>query len=119
MDATIRILGIAPYSGMATLMSALAEEYPQINLTIFVGDMEQGLEIVKNNFHGNYDAVISRGGTAQMLRSHLSLPVIEVDISMYDILCAMKLANGLVGKTAVVSFANITRSEERRVGKEC
>lgn len=53
MDATIRILGIAPYSGMATLMSALAEEYPQINLTIFVGDMEQGLEIVKNNFHGN------------------------------------------------------------------
>lgn len=110
MDATIRILGIAPYSGMATLMSTLAEEYPQINLTIFVGDMEQGLEIVKNNFHDNYDAVISRGGTAQLLRSHLSLPVIEVDITMYDILCAMKLANGLVGKTAVVSFANITDS---------
>lgn len=29
---------------------------------------------------------------------------------MYDILCALKLADGLTGKTAMVSFANITSS---------
>lgn len=108
MDNRIRILGIAPYEGMTALMSSLAEEYPQIDLTLFVGDMEQGVEIARDNFHSNYDVVISRGGTAQMLRRHLSLPVIEIDISMYDILCALKLADGLTGKTAMVSFANIT-----------
>lgn len=42
MDNRIRILGIAPYEGMTALMSSLAEEYPQIDLTLFVGDMEQG-----------------------------------------------------------------------------
>jgi sigma54 specific transcriptional regulator len=110
MNHRIRVLGIAPYEGMKTLMSSVVADYPQIDLTLFVGDMEQGLEIARSNFHGDYDVVISRGGTAKMLQKNLSLPVIEIDISMYDILCALKLADGLTGKTAMVSFANITSS---------
>ena len=110
MNHRIRVLGIAPYEGMKTLMSRVVADYPQIDLTLFVGDMEQGLEIARSNFHGDYDVVISRGGTAKMLQKNLALPVIEIDISMYDILCALKLADGLTGKTAMVSFANITIS---------
>lgn len=110
MNHHIRVLGIAPYEGMKTLMSSVVADYPQIDLTLFVGDMEQGLEIARSNFHGDYDVVISRGGTAKMLQKNLALPVIEIDISMYDILCALKLADGLTGKTAMVSFANITSS---------
>lgn len=110
MNHRIRVLGIAPYEGMKTLMSSVVADYPQIDLTLLVGDMEQGLEIARSNFHGDYDVVISRGGTAKMLQKNLALPVIEIDISMYDILCALKLADGLTGKTAMVSFANITSS---------
>ena len=110
MNHRIRVLGIAPYEGMKTLMSSVVADYPQIDLTLFVGDMEQGLEIARSNFHGDYDVVISRGGTAKILQKNLALPVIEIDISMYDILCALKLADGLTGKTAMVSFANITSS---------
>lgn len=110
MNHRIRVLGIAPYEGMKTLMSSVVADYPQIDLTLFVGDMEQVLEIARSNFHGDYDVVISRGGTAKMLQKNLALPVIEIDISMYDILCALKLADGLTGKTAMVSFANITSS---------
>ena len=110
MNHRIRVLGIAPYEGMKTLMSSVVADYPQIDLTLFVGDIEQGLEIARSNFHGDYDVVISRGGTAKMLQKNLALPVIEIDISMYDILCALKLADGLTGKTAMVSFANITSS---------
>lgn len=110
MNHRIRVLGIAPYEGIKTLMSSVVADYPQIDLTLFVGDMEQGLEVARSNFHGDYDVVISRGGTAKMLQKNLALPVIEIDISMYDILCALKLADGLTGKTAMVSFANITSS---------
>lgn len=110
MKNRIRVLGIAPYEGMKSLMSSVVADYPQIDLTLFVGDMEQGLEIAKNNFHGDYDVVISRGNTAKMLRKNLALPVIEIDVSMYDILCALKLADGLTGKTAMVAFANCTSS---------
>ena len=112
MDHRIRVLGIAPYEGMKALMASLGEEYPQMDLTLFVGDREQGLEIAKSNFHGNYDAVISRGGTASMLRKDLSLPVIEIELSMYDILCALKLTDGLDGKVAIISAANIADSAQ-------
>ena len=87
MENRYRVLGIAPYEGMKPLMSGLAEEYPEIDLTLFVGDLEEGLEIAHSNFHGNYDAVISRGGTAKMLRKNLPLPVVEIPVSMYDLLC--------------------------------
>ena len=112
MDHRIRVLGIAPYEGMKALMASLGEEYPQMDLTLFVGDREQGLEIAKSNFHGNYDAVLSRGGTASMLRKDLSLPVIEIELSMYDILCALKLTDGLDGKVAIISAANIADSAQ-------
>ena len=55
MDGNYRVLGIAPFEGMKSLMSALAEEYPQMDLTLLLGDLEQGLEIARSNFHGDYD----------------------------------------------------------------
>nr|WP_326184522.1 PrpR N-terminal domain-containing protein [uncultured Oscillibacter sp.] len=116
METRIRVLGIAPYEGMKSLMSTLAEEYPQIDLTLFVGDREQGLEIARSNFHGNYDVVISRGGTANMLRRNLALPVVEIEISMYDILSTIKLADGLSGRVAIVCAANTAGSAQALCG---
>lgn len=106
MSTQIRVLGIAPYEDMMPLMAGLAEEYPQVSLTMFTGDMEEGLEVAKSNLHGNYDVVISRGGTAKILQRNLDLPVVEIEISMYDVLCTMQLASGPVGRTALVSLAD-------------
>lgn len=110
MDSRIRVLGIAPYEGMKTLMSNLTEEYPQMDLSLFVGDRELGLEIARANFHGNYDVVISRGDTATMLRRDLSIPVVEIEVSMYDLLCTLKLAGGLSGGIAFVAASSIAES---------
>lgn len=41
MDRKIRILGILPYEGMKPLMASLEEEFPSVDLTLFVGDMEK------------------------------------------------------------------------------
>ncbi|MCI9649990.1 sigma-54-dependent transcriptional regulator [Oscillibacter sp.] len=110
MELPIRVLGIAPYEGMKALMSNLAEEYPQMDLSLFVGDRELGLEIAKTNFHGNYDVVISRGDTATMLRRDLSIPVVEIEVSMYDLLCTLKLAGSLSGGIAFVAAASVAES---------
>lgn len=113
MEYRIRALGIAPYEGMKHLMASLQEEYPQMELTLFVGDRDEGLEIARSNFHGNYDVVISRGGTANMLRQNLALPVIEIDLTVYDLLCALKLTDGLTGKIAIVCAVNLSSSAQR------
>lgn len=113
MDTPVRVLGIAPYEGMKTLMGNLAEEYPQMDMTLFVGDRELGLEIARANFHGNYDVVISRGNTAAMLRRDLSLPVVEIEVTMYDLLRALKLAGPLAGRTALVAASNVAENARR------
>ena len=47
----IRILGIAPYKGMKAIMQGLAAERDDIDLDVFIGDLEQGVEIVQRNIH--------------------------------------------------------------------
>jgi len=113
MENHFRVLCIAPYEGMKSLMSSLTDEYPEMDLTLLVGDRELGLEIARANFHGNYDVVISRGDTAAMLRRDLSLPVVEIEVTMYDLLCALRLADGMDKHTAFIAAPSITDSARR------
>ncbi|ADK13463.1 MULTISPECIES: sigma-54-dependent transcriptional regulator [Clostridium] len=109
MSSKIRILAIAPYSSMEPLLIKVSKDYPNIDLTITVGDLKKGVEIAQNNFHGNYDVIISRGGTAKLLQQSVSLPVIEINTSVYDILRTLKLSDADTKKVAVVGFPNITK----------
>lgn len=112
MNTNIRLLGIAPYENMKPLMLEVAKEYEDIELTVFVGDLQQGVELARRNFCNDYDAIISRGGTAAMLRERLDLPVIEIPISPFDIMRAMKLAENVSDHYAIVGFPNITASAQ-------
>lgn len=107
MNDRIRVLAIAPYESMKRVMGELASEYPQMELTIFVGDREAGLEIARQNFHGNFDVVISRGATAAMLGRELPLPVVEIEVSTYDLLCSLRLAGGLNQPVALICAGTI------------
>lgn len=106
----IKILGIAPYEGMKSIMLQLAEERTDLELDVFVGDLENGVEIAQRNFHSNYDAIISRGGTAELIGRSTHIPVIEVSLSVYDILRAIKLAENYADRYAIVGFPGITGS---------
>ena len=109
MEDQIRLLCIVPYEGIKTLLTGLAEEYPQVKMDIFVGNMDEGIKIAREKSPEQYDAVISRGGTAKILR-RIPLPVVEIEISLYDILRALRLSGGLRGKLAMVAYANIAVS---------
>ena len=45
MIKKIRILGIAPYKGLATLMKQCALQYPEIEFTAYAGSMELDLPL--------------------------------------------------------------------------
>lgn len=106
----IRILAIAPYESMKMLMIETVKKFDDIELTVFIGDLEQGLLLARHNFYSDYDVIISRGGTASMLREQLDLPIIEIEISPLDILRAMKLGENISRDYAIVGFPNISRN---------
>ena len=103
-----RILGIAPYEGMHAVMERAAQAYPNVQLDIYTGDLDEGVAIVQRMPPGAYDCIISRGGTATLIRKVTDLPVVEINLSVYDVLSAIKLAENYSSLYAIVGFPNIT-----------
>lgn len=104
----VRILGIAPFEGMRVAMERVAEEYPDVHTDVFTGDLEEGAAIVQAHLGDNYDCIISRGGTARMIRKVTDIPVVEISLSVYDVLRSIKLAENYADRYAIVGFSNIT-----------
>lgn len=108
MPTKIRILAIAPYDSMKPILLNLSKKYQNVDLTILVGDLKKGVEIAQSNFHENFDVIISRGGTAKLVQESVSLPVIEINTSAYDILRTLKLSNAGTKKAAIVGYPQVT-----------
>lgn len=102
-----RILAIAPYVGMRELMNDVAAGRDDIDIHVEVGDLEQGLRAVQK-YSKDYDVIISRGGTSQLIRRNFDMPVIDVNISVYDVLCAIKSAMSMEKPFAVIGYSNLT-----------
>lgn len=107
-EAVIRILGIAPYEGMKSAMERVAEAYPQVQLDAYTGDLDNGAAIVKENAENAYDAIISRGGTTELIQQITDIPVVSIKPSVYDVLRAIKMAESYSALYAVVGFPDIT-----------
>ena len=78
----IKVLGIAPFESMSTLMLQAGAKRNDISLTVYTGDLEDGAAIASRYTQNDFDFIISRGGTAQLIRQVSSIPVIEITISL-------------------------------------
>ncbi|MDR1377235.1 MAG: PrpR N-terminal domain-containing protein, partial [Synergistaceae bacterium] len=105
----IKILGIAPYAGMKELMQDIVARRNDIDLEVFVGDLSNGVDIVLERQNQGFSTIVSRGGTAEMIKRATDIPVSEVFLSVYDVLRAIRLAQNYNGKFAIVGFPSITR----------
>lgn len=104
----IRILAICPYPGMRDLINELAVQYPQIEVTAFLGDLQKGLEVArKETEEKNYDYIISRGGTAELIAAEINVPLLEMPITIGDALQAIKMVGTSGERSAIVGFSDI------------
>lgn len=105
-NMSIKILFIAPYNGLKELVNNMKGNFPNLDIDVVVGDLEEGARFAKQTYE-QYDLIISRGGTAQYIKQSVPIPVIEVKVSGYDVLKILTLAEGYPGRTAIVGFSNI------------
>jgi len=105
---TIKILAIAPYQGLKELLEEAAASYKEIELHCHVADMHDGVMLARSLNLEDYSALISRAGTAELLDQFSPIPVVDVGITVYDMLRATRLLQNYKGKFAVVGFSAIT-----------
>jgi len=100
---------IAPYKKMGELFSEICQEFNK-KIIIKIGDLEEGArQAVELEEQGVIDVVISRGGTAIAIKKKVTnLPVVEVQISGFDLIRALHQARKETNKIAVVGFYPFT-----------
>lgn len=106
---TLYSLGcIAPYPELAALLAEVCQEL-QREMLIEVGDLEEGARQALRMEEQGIDVLISRGGTAIAIREIVTdLPVVEVQVSGFDIIRALHQARQHADKIAIVGFEPFT-----------
>ncbi|MCJ0912295.1 PrpR N-terminal domain-containing protein [Mammaliicoccus sciuri] len=108
MTQNIKILGIAPYEELNISMTSVGKQFPNLNSDVYTADLKEGQELATQLYQTGYDAVISRGGTAKLIKETLNIPVIDVSISIYDILKAIRLTENYTDRFAIIGYPSIT-----------
>ncbi|EKQ56782.1 MULTISPECIES: sigma-54-dependent transcriptional regulator [unclassified Clostridium] len=107
----IKILFLAPYLGLKDLVMSILDEYKDIQIDVYQGNYEKGPKLIQElKAEKNYNAIITRGGTAEICRKITKLPIIEVYINAFDILRILKLSQGYQGKKIFLAYPSISKS---------
>lgn len=103
----MRILIVAPYIELVETCKNTLSDLPY-EIQIAHGDLHTGLQVALREIENNsIDIVISRGGTANLLKSNLSVPVFEIEVSGYDLLRTIYPHILTENKIAVIGYPNI------------
>lgn len=108
----IKMTVIAPYEGLKGLILTLSKQYPQFDIQVVVANLWQGVRAAEALRVGDADIILSRGGTAELIKQHVPVPVISIDISGYDYIRMITLASGFSGKSAMVGYHSITEGAQ-------
>lgn len=105
----MKIVAIAPYNGLKELILQLGKDQKDIDLQAEVGDLNAGVDIARKAQKMGADIIISRGGTSELIQREVNIPVIDIEVSGYDMLRVVTLVSGgLKGKAAIVGFPKIS-----------
>lgn len=97
---------IMSYPGLSRLVNRVYPEYElrahiEMSEVVFDNAVAMGHELERE---GNTDVIISAGANAAILRSTLSLPVVTIKPTGYDILLALLKARRYADRVGIVTF---------------
>jgi transcriptional regulator with PAS, ATPase and Fis domain len=110
--SSIPVALVAPYPEMASLAKEICRDFDK-PIAIAVGDLQEGLRKGKELVENGVEVIISRGGTAGLLEVHLSIPIVEIKVTAYDILGALQKIKRRNQKIGIVGFENVVYGSEK------
>lgn len=99
---------MAPYESMVSVIKECIPLFPALEINYSIGDLDDGVQQAIQAEKNGAEIIVSRGGTAQLIKKAVRIPVLVIQLSGYDMIRSLTLANDLGSKTAIVGFSNIT-----------
>jgi transcriptional regulator with PAS, ATPase and Fis domain len=103
---------IAPYPEMSELARTIVREFEK-PILIEVGDLQEGLKKGHVLVEKGTEVIISRGGTAQLLKRELMTPIVEIQVTTYDILGALQKVSSRDQKIGIIGFGNVIYGSDK------
>lgn len=97
---------VAPYPALIEETKSLLHQFTT-PLTLHLTDLNRVIEELPTLETRGYRVLISRGGCADLLRQHSSLPVVEIKTSGYDVLNALAPFIGQSVHIGIVGFRSV------------
>lgn len=108
MSAKITL--IAPFPSMESVAREVVnermDEWPG-GIDIRMGDLQAGLEQALAALQEGAEVIVSRGGTASLISAHIRIPVVEISVTAFDILRALKQMQEYDSPVGIVGFRNV------------
>ncbi len=103
-----KIIVIAPDESLAFLAKEVINELNE-NIDVYQGSYSKGLMHARKAFKEGANIIISRGGTGSLIKKNLSIPIVNIEFTSYDVLKSINKAIkysdniGVVGSDDLVS----------------
>ncbi|QGU94790.1 PAS domain S-box protein [Clostridium bovifaecis] len=101
------IVFIAPFKGLKVLAEEVVRARNYSNIEVVEGDLSEGVEVAKRAIEDGASVIVSRGGTYTMIKSIAHIPVVELQMTSFDILRGFKELIHHKGKIGVAGYENI------------
>lgn len=89
MDAPVNIALIATYPEISMLFTEIAAERTDIVAQDIYASFDDAVREAKK-LESRTDVIISRGGTGEFIRENVSIPVVQLPITPFDVVLAMQ-----------------------------
>ncbi|AFM39488.1 transcriptional regulator containing PAS, AAA-type ATPase, and DNA-binding domains [Desulfosporosinus acidiphilus SJ4] len=103
-----RILFVAPYEELAE-EARKTVSFLEKPCRVIVADMSDGAAAAQKALNDGIEVIISRGGTASLIRQAVTIPVIEVEVTGYDILRALNPLREIDGTFGIIGFPSVIK----------
>lgn len=105
-----RILFVAPFASLAELAEeVVAERFTDSAHLIKVvkGDLQECIGIVKQAVEDGVEVIVSRGGTAALIKKNVNIPTVHIQVTVMDVLRALRQCAEYPEKIGIAGFGNV------------
>lgn len=106
------ILALVPNENIRENFLNLAQKHPDVRMDVHVANFYEAVALVQQKADTT-DVIVARGQTAQMVRETTDIPVIEIPLTIFDVLHATRLAENFRQPYAILGFQELTSEAQK------